>query len=410
MLPRASGTRDPTDAERRKLARMWRSVYVPTVVLAVGEGMLVPVLPLYVAALGAPFWLVGLVLAAESVGMLLGDVPAGALLRRVDRKLTMLVGIAVIGFAVAALAFVDGVWPVLLLRLAAGGGTALWGISRHAFLTTSVPPRQRGRALAAFGGAQRIGHLIGPALGGLVAAVGGFDAAFLVYGGVAVVAFSICAIFLAPAPPGPAPRRVVGQASALVGVLRDHGRVLATAGAGQVMAQGIRSGRRIVIPLYAATTLGLDVEGVGWILSIGAAFDVALFPVAGWVMDRFGRKHAIVPSFVLQALGMALVPLTGSFAGLAAATSLIGFGNGLSAGTMMTVGADLAPDEALGEFLGVWRLVGDAGAVGGPVVVGALADLLTLPLATFAIASVGLGAAATFAYGVPETRRPVATV
>ena len=67
-----------------------------------------------------------------------------------------------------------------------------------------------------------------------------------------------------------------------------------------------------------------------------------MFYPAGYVMDRFGRKFAYVPSFLLQALGMALIPLTGSFAALLAATSLIGFGNGLGSGTMLTLGADLA--------------------------------------------------------------------
>jgi MFS family permease len=385
---------------------MWRSVYVPSAMLAIGEGMLVPVLPLYVAALGAPFWLVGLVLAGESLGMLLGDLPAGAVLRWLDRKVTMLVGVAVVGVAVASMAFVDGVVAVLLLRLAAGLGAALWGISRHTFLTTAVPPRQRGRAIAAFGGAQRAGMLAGPALGGLVAAAGGFDAAFLTYGVIATAAFVVCAVFLERAPRASAvPTRHAGSLAAIASVVREHARVLAVAGAGQFMAQGIRSGRKIVFPLYGATVLGLSVEQVGWIVSIGAAFDVALFPMAGWVMDRFGRKHAIVPSFLLQAVGMALVPLTGGFLGLAAASALIGFGNGLGSGTMMTVAADLAPDDAVGEFIGVWRLVGDGGSMGGPVVVGALADLLTLPLATLAIATVGVGAALTFAYGVPETRR-----
>jgi MFS family permease len=386
---------------------MWRSVYVPSVLMAIGEGMLVPVLPIYVAALGAPFWLIGLVLAAESLGMLAGDVPAGTLLRRVDRKVIMLLGVGIVGVAVAGLAAVDGVWPVLLLRLAAGVGSALWGISRHAFLATAVPARQRGRAIAAFGGAQRIGFLIGPALGGAIAAAGGYDAAFLAYAAIAVVAFAICAVFLERAPVVAAPGvRHAGSLAAVVGVVRQHGRVLVAAGAGSLMAQAIRAGRKIVIPLFGATALGLSVEQVGWVLSLGAAFDVALFPVAGWVMDRFGRKQAIVPSFLLQAAGMALVPLSGGFVGLALASSLIGFGNGLGSGTMMTVGADLAPEDAVGEFLGVWRLIGDGGAMGGPVLVGALADLLTLPAATIAIALVGVGAALTFAYGVPETRRP----
>jgi MFS family permease len=182
-------------------------------------------------------------------------------------------------------------------------------------------------------------------------------------------------------------------------------RRLGAAAAGVLMAQAIRAGRRIVIPLYAAAVLGLDVQQVGWIVSLAAAFDVLLFPVAGWVMDRFGRKHAIVPSFALQAVGMALVPLTAGFAGLAAAASLIGLGNGLGAGTMMTVGADLPPKDAVGEFLGAWRLVGDGGAMGGPVLVGALADALGLAFATVAVAAVGAGAALTFAYGVPETVR-----
>ncbi len=385
---------------------MWLSVYVPSVMLAIGEGMLVPVLPLYVAALGAPFWLVGLVLAGEALGMLIGDVPAGAVLRRLDRKVTMLAGVAVVGTAVTAMAFVDGVVAVLVLRLLAGLGTALWGISRHTFLTTAVPAPQRGRAIAAFGGAQRVGLLAGPALGGVVAATGGYDAAFLVYGAIAAGAFAVCAVFLERAQrPSAVPTRHVGSVGALVAVVREQWRVLAVAGAGQFMAQGIRSGRKIVLPLFGATVLGLSVEQVGWIVSIGAAFDVAMFPLAGWVMDRYGRKHAIVPSFLMQAVGMALVPLAGGFVGLAVASALIGFGNGMGSGTMMTVGADLAPDDAVGEFIGVWRLVGDGGSMGGPVLVGALADLLTLPVATVAIATVGVGAALTFAYGVPETRR-----
>lgn len=401
---------------------MWRSVFVPTVVLAFAEGMLVPVLPLYVASLGVPFWWVGVVLAAEGIGMLIADLPAGALLRRMDRKNAMLAGIAVLAVAALALARVDeGVVAVFALRLMAGLGAALWGISRHAYLTDAVPLRQRGRTIAAFGGATRVGMLLGPAVGGVIAAAAGFQAAFLAYALVAAVAMAFCALFLerqprrdaTPAQGTPSARAPIRTAATAHGawaaMWRERGRLLVAAGAGNLMAQAIRAGRRIVIPLTASATLGLDVEQVGWIVSAAAAFDVAMFPLAGWAMDRWGRKWAIVPSFLLQALGMALVPLAGNLAGLAAAACLIGFGNGIGSGTMMTIGADLAPPDAVGEFLGVWRLIGDGGTMGGPVLVGALADALTLPLATLAIAAVGAAAALTFAYGVPETLRwPVA--
>jgi MFS family permease len=127
-------------------------------------------------------------------------------------------------------------------------------------------------------------------------------------------------------------------------------------------------------------------------------------------MDHLGRKYAIVPSFAIQALGMFLVPLTGSFAGLLLVSMLIGFGNGLGSGTMMTLGADLAPAEARGEFLGVWRFIGDGGQSGGPIVVGYVAELVALPTAAWAIAVAGVIAATIFVTLVPETnraRRPV---
>ncbi|MEJ2288250.1 MAG: MFS transporter, partial [Deinococcales bacterium] len=195
------------------------------------------------------------------------------------------------------------------------------------------------------------------------------------------------------------------RATTAFATVRRFSGVLSTAGLAQWMAQTLRAGRKVLLPLYASQVLGLDVGTVGFILSASAFADMTLFYPAGWLMDRRGRKFAIVPSFLLQAVGLALVPLTQGFATLLAVAVLLGFGNGLSAGTMMTLGADLAPREALGEFLGVWRLVGDAGSSGGPLLVGAVADVLDLGLAAVAVAVVGLGAALVFAYRVPETLR-----
>ena len=400
--PSARRPRDPAAARRRR--ELWRAVYLPTVVLSLAEGMLVPVLPLYVADLGAGFALVGLALAAEAIGMLLGDIPAGSILRRFDRKVVMLTGVGVVGLAVAAIPIFGSVVAVIALRLVAGLGAAMWGLSRHAYLTESVEPAARGRSIAAFGGANRIGMLLGPALGGVVAGAFGFGAAFLAFGVVAALAFGLCALYLEPRSASETgPRQRLGHREALRQVLVQQRGLLITAGAGQLFAQMIRSGRRIVLPLFGSAVLGLDVQAIGWVLSIAAAFDVALFPVAGVVMDRWGRKAAIVPSFVIQALGMALVPLSGGVVGLALAGAVIGLGNGIGSGTMMTIASDLAPRDTVGEFLGVWRLIGDAGGMGGPVAVGAIADALTLETATLVIALIGLGAAATFAFGVPET-------
>jgi MFS family permease len=110
-------------------------------VLAFAEGMLVPVLPLYVASLGVPFWWVGLVLAAEAIGMLIADLPAGALLRRIDRKTAMLLGIALLGLAALALAWADGGG----VRAAAAGGPRRGPVGH---LAPRLPDRRRAAAAA----------------------------------------------------------------------------------------------------------------------------------------------------------------------------------------------------------------------------------------------------------------------
>lgn len=105
-----------------------------------------------------------------------------------------------------------------------------------------------------------------------------------------------------------------------------------------------------------------------------------------------------------MAIGIGLVPLADSFVTLSAAGIVIGLGNGLGSGSMMTLGADLAPEGATGEFLGIWRLIGDVGMVVGPLVVGFIASALSLDGSAYALAAAGIAASLTLAFLVQETR------
>lgn len=377
------------------------AVYLPALLLSFCSGLLVPTLPLFASSLHASLGVVGVVLGAEAIGTLLADVPAGVLLGRFSDKAVMLAGLTLVAVSVLLLVPARSVLLVIGLRLTSGLGLALFNLSRHAFLTEATRGGRRGRAISTFGGVSRAGGFVGPAVGGLLAAALGLRAPFVLYAAVVVAALVGVARFVpatAPHPPSP------GAAPRLP-ALREFAAVLSTAGLAQLMAQTLRAGRKVLLPLYASQVLGLDVGAVGFILSASAFADLTLFYPAGWLMDRRGRKFAIVPSFLLQAVGLALVPLTHGFAALLAVAVGLGFGNGLSAGTMMTLGSDLAPREALGAFLGAWRLVGDAGSSGGPLLVGAVAEALDLSMAAVAVAAVGVGAALVFAYRVPETLR-----
>ena len=385
------------------------SFYLPALMVTLGHGLLVPILPLFAVDFEISYGLIGLVLAGEGIGTLIADVPTGMIQRRFGNKQVMMMGILVKALSVFLLFFAPTIWIVLLLRLVSGFGRSMYTISAHVYVTNQVGLGQRGKAISMYGGTHRLGGFIGPAIGGIIAGMLGLRAVFIVVGLVTAVGLLLVIAFTLN---GKRQKRGADEPDShdlhIRSVLVSNSRVLASAGTAQIFGQMIRAGRTIIIPLFAAEALGLAVDQIGLIVSLSVAVDFSLFVVAGWLMDRVGRKFAIVPCFGIQALGMALVPFASSYSGLLFAAVLIGIGNGLGSGSMMTLGADLSPSRSRGEFLGVWRWIGDMGQTGGPLIVGVVADILVLSSAIWVIAGSGLAAASIFLFFVPETlkRKP----
>jgi MFS family permease len=388
-------------------------IYLPTLLYAIAQGLLIPVLPLYAASFSVSYGLVGLVLAGESLGMLLADLPAGVLLRRLGCKRTMLLGLGAAGISAVLLFNTDSLPQVMACRLLAGAGFGFYGLARHAYLAEATPLRQRGQSIALLGGMLRVGNFAGPATGGLLAAGFGLRAPFLLFAALACAALVCVALFtpetcLRAEPAAEAPAfhpasllRFRRESDSQAGGLTPQ--LLAWSGLGNLLMRMVRAAPQSILPLYGSAILGLDARSIGLIASLSGAVDALLFYPAGLVQDRWGRKYAIVASLLGMASGLALVPLASTFTGLLLAGILAGFGNGLGAGALLTLGADLAPPQARGEFLGIWRLTGDGGATAGPLAVGGIAELFTLPITAWVIAAGGLVASAVFAFCVPET-------
>ena len=389
-------------------------VYVQAFLIAFGTGILIPTLPLFVAELfvaeleDVAFTLSTLAVATVGLGTVLGSVPSALLQARTSERPLLLVGIAASAAPILLLAFTSNYALIIAARLLAGLGSAMWTVALMTYVLRSVADHQRGRVMSLFGGISRIGLFLSPALGGALAQAFGFGAAFLAAGIVTAAALAPTFLFVKPRGTAPGPRSAQPPGiRRMARVARRQARDLATAGLGQVFASAIRSGRLVVLPLYAAFVLDLDAVAVGVVVSASAAIDMTLFPLSGYVMDRFGRKFATVPTFALFGLSMALLPLTQDLTGLIAIALLMGFANGIGSGTMLTLGTDLAPKDSPAEFLGLWRLLGDAGHLGGPLVVGAVADALGLMMAPFFLAGLGFAGAFTFGFLVRETlRRP----
>jgi MFS family permease len=368
------------------------------------EGLLIAILPLYAASFGVGYGLVGLASSAAAIGTLVTDVPAGAILGRLGLRPVMIAGSALVTVSTLALVWSDRFPQLVLLRFLAGIGTALWALSRHAYIAESIPVAQRGKALSVFGGITRLGVFAGPALGGYLADLAGIQATFALSASLAGSALVMSVLLLKSLTRPSTGLRMSSRWRLVATGLRLHARDLSAAAVAQTLGQMIRAGRFLIIPLWGAAQLGLDAAQVGTVVTAGAIVDVSMFIPAGWLMDRFGRKVAAVPSFGLMALGIGLIPFTYDFTTLLLVSLLIGLGNGLGSGLMMTLGADLAPPGATGEFLGIWRLIGDVGAAAGPLVVGLVAAAVGLAGGAWVLSVAGWLAVGTLAALVRETR------
>lgn len=389
-------------------AELFLTVYAPAMLLAFGQGILLTTLPLYAADFTSSYSLISFAVSAAALGTLVMDVPAGAILGRLGLRPTMIGGTLLVVMGTLPLAFIHRYDLVLALRILSGIGTAFWGLSRHALITSATPPEQRGRVISTFGGISRLGVLLGPAAGGFIADLVGLRVSFVVSGVMGVFALALAVKFVKAT--DFEHERKPGRWAIVGHTLKTYARDLSAAGAAQTFAQVIRSGRQLIIPLYASRELNMDAAQIGLLMTASSIVDVAMFAPAGMMMDRFGRKTASVPSFAIMAVGMALIPLAHSFWPLLAIGMVIGAGNGIGSGSMMTLGADLAPPEATGEFLGIWRLIGDSGAFLGPTIVGVIAGLFSLQGSAYALSVFGIMAALTLGLLVRETRVSPLTV
>ena len=384
------------------------TVYAPTLLMGIGQNAVLTFVVLLARDLGASVALAGVVFAMRGVGVMVFDVPAGLAVARLGPRRSMLIAITLVGLFAALAAFSPNPFLLGASIFGLGAATALWFLTRIAFVTNAAPVEQRGRALSLVGGSQRIGNFVGPAIGGFVAQVAGLEGAMLIQTIGAAGAFVLVFLFVHERD------RVLvatahGPTAGLVSTLRDHRHTFLTAGLAMVTLQLLRQGRQVLLPLWG-DELDLEPAEIGLVISGASALDMLLFYPVGIVMDRFGRKWSAVPTMLLLAGSLLAVPLTDSFETLLAVGLVSGFANGLGSGIGMTLGADLAPLNAQGEFLGVWRFVSDIGTSAGPLLVSGVAAVSTLGAACVVTGGVGLAGAALMAFLVPETlrRRPPA--
>lgn len=378
----------PGDFRLRDIAVV---AYGPAVVNSIGHGATMPVLALRARELGADVGTAALVVAMLGLGMLLASLPAGALVARVGERTALLAVGFLDAVAMVVAAVSDSVVVLGAAVLVSGMAWTVFLIARQGYLIDAVPVSWRARAMSMLGGTYRVGVFVGPLLGAALIAVAELAAVFWLAAATSVVSAVMARLMPDLGSESRARERQAGHLS-VWSVLAAHRRTLLTLGVAVVVLGASRSLRVSLLPLWA-DHVGIGASTTSLIFAVAAAIDIAFILPGGWLMDTRGRAVVAVPVALSMAVACLVLPLATTVAAVTAVMVLIAVGNGLGSGIVMTLGADTAPAQGRAQYLGGWRLCGDVGVSGGPLMVAGVAAVA--PLATACLVVGGLTLAGT---------------
>ena len=379
--------------------RIGLSAYGPTLLSSIGFGSIAALVPLTALHLGADVAVAALVIGLIGVGQLVADLPAGWLAERLGEKRAIVLACLVDACALLVAWAAASVVVLGAAILVIGMSGAVFGVARQAYLTEVVPVRYRARALSTLGGVFRIGGLLGPLAGAGIVALWGLSAAYVFAATMTLIAAAVT--LMLPDLPSDVRARRSEIGPSLLTVLRGHARVLVTLGLGALLIMLVRSGRQAMLPLWAEAN-GLDATQTNLIYAVSMSFDVALFFLGGSMMDRFGRLAVSAPAMIVMGIGLLVLPLTHTAWTIVAVAALLGLGNGISSGIVMTLGSDASPAAGRTKFLAGWRLVSDTGNSAGPLLIAAFTAILSLAAASVTVGLIAIAGAAWLVRVVPR--------
>ncbi|MDX6345053.1 MAG: hypothetical protein QOH87_5191 [Trebonia sp.] len=371
---------------------------------------MLPVITLSVIGRGASTSIAALIGALLGIGSIVTNIPSGILATRIGERKSMIVAAiaTAVGLAVCLIDLGHGVGSLLTYGfgvLLIGAASSVYGLARQSYLTEMVPPHMRARALSTLGGTLRIGVFLGPFLGAGAMELWGLPGAY--YVSLAAIVAAGVIVYRVPDLEISDQQKVAAAQVTSWSILKQYWRTFVTLGTGVLLLSAIRQTRQVVIPLWAAH-IGLSPTANSIIYGIAGAIDALTFYPAGKVMDVYGRRWVAVPCVIIMGISFVLMPLTHGAVTLAFTAMIMGFGNGIGSGIVMTLAADTSPAIGRPTFLGIWRELADAGSGIGPVILSAVTAVAGLASGIIVSGMVGFAAAAALWAWIPKRGTSIA--
>jgi MFS family permease len=364
-------------------ARIPREIWVliaAAFVIAIGFGLITPVLPQYAQSFGVGATASSIVVSAFAFFRLVFAPGGGKLIAALGERPVYLIGLVIVALSTGATAFADSYWQLLLFRSLGGIGSTMFTVSAVALIVRLAPPSIRGRVSSAYGSAFLLGGIGGPVMGGLLGNLG-LRVPFLVYAVALLIAAAIVGVLIRPEALRPAADAPVRDVFTMRDGLQDSAY---RAALGSAVANGWANFgvRNAILPLFAASVVGSAPWVAGAALAVFAAGNAVGLTFSGRRSDRVGRKPFIIGGLLVSGLATLVTGWAGSLTLLLLVSVIAGLGAGTLNPAQQASLADIIGHERNGgPAIAAVQMAADLGSIIGPVVAGVLVDRGSYPLA-----------------------------
>ena len=382
------------------------------VVVMLGYGLVIPIFPFYIEAMGGSGSELGLLVARAALMELIFAPIWGGLSDRVGRKRVLLVGIFGYGLSLLLMGLADRMWMLIAARALSGVLTAATMPTAMAYVSDSTDEADRGGGIGILGSASGLGIILGPGIGGWL---GGMSLSLPFFVG-AALSFVALVLLLALLPEA---HRDVGQdARDVRNRLILNRRWIKQVFSGPagfplfllfLVSVGLAN-FEAVFGLYAAQKFGYGPERVGTILVvIGVVTTLGKGLLTGPLTKRWGEGPVIKASMVAGAVGYLVLLAAYDYVTVLLATGLFILSKTVLRPALLAL-ISKRTAGAQGAMMGLGNTAMSLGRVAGPVWAGFAFDLnLSYPYLSGA-AILALSFVVSLLGLAPEegrTRRPV---
>lgn len=358
-----------------------------------GAGIVVPLLPLYAESMGATGLWLGFIFAGFAISRTLCTPFFGRLSDRKGRKPLLSVGLFTYALISFTYVLASDVYQLVLIRLVHGVTGAMILPIAQAYIGDLSPEGEEGKWMGYSNAAFFSGFGFGPLMGGMLAAQWGMDLAFITMGVLNMLAFFIAVVWL---PRGDLRKSTTALPLSFLD-MRRSGTMVGLFSFRLAIALG-RSSFFTFLPLLAAVSLGLPANLIGLLIAVHVLLMSLLGVPGGRIADIFSRRALVgIGSLVIFAY-MFLVPLAPGFWSLLALCVLGSIGSAIATPSVLALTVEEGRKYGMGSAVAAITMAMSIGMALGPILSGAIVDLININAAFYFNAGLALLGAALFVW------------